>query len=445
MTRKKKIVLGVVAGALVLILTAGALLVSHIRASRPPEVATVNAVIGEVEQWLTLTGTVRSGEEKTYVGPTGVSIKEVFVKTGDLVKKGQLLATLDGSLYESTIEQAKNAYESAKSAYEQTLETKAEYASQRATLEREIAVLERETEKTEQENSADREKLEKLYEELRDKVESEENTEEALRAAMELLEQMINEQTEETGSVPQMELLTKQMQLYTLQLQETQVSDTVLENLKSAMDNAESTYSTVRQFADEIDAGLVAEFDGVVASVSTTASLLSSAGIVVKSQTGLYAEVSLGKYDIERVKEGQTARIEAIGGDFSGEVTHVSRVAESTISLTGTSSSNVYAQVRIDEGEDGSPLIDYECNVDILIAADEGTVVVPVESVRTDNAGSYCYKVSDGVVSRVAVTTGASSESLIAIYSGLAAGDELVYNPSGEIVDGQTITPKNVN
>ncbi len=83
----------------------------------------------------------------------------------------------------------------------------------------------------------------------------------------------------------------------------------------------------------------------------------------------------------------------------------VGAIAQTSTSLTGGTTSTVTARVRID-APDGSLLIDYECDVDVRLGSASGVVLVPVESVRTDNTGSYCYVVENGALRRTAVKRG---------------------------------------
>lgn len=206
------------------------------------------------------------------------------------------------------------------------------------------------------------------------------------------------------------------------------------------MEMAKSSYESAKENLDTLKKGLVADFAGIVSEVGTSSSLMSSAGITVKDDTAVYAEITLGKYDIARVQAGQKAKISVPSADFEGEVESVGAIAQTSTSLTGGTTSTVTARVRID-APDGSLLIDYECDVDVRLGSASGVVLVPVESVRTDNTGSYCYVVENGALRRTAVKTGVSSESRIEVVSGLEEGAVLAANPSGDLTDGMAVRP----
>lgn len=438
MTRptRKKIGIASLSVVVVLGIAAALLLPGQMKKSRPPEVKTATAVRGDVEQWLSSTGTIRSGNVKTYAPAAGVALKEVFVEVGDRVAAGQKLATLDTSTVESAVKQAKSAYESAVQSLEQMKKAKAEADGQLASLEAEIQALENEIASLQNTSDAANKEMQALYEQLIAQLQQGES------GSYEELSALLKDQSQTSGSLTakQVELIGKQLQKSLLENQSSQLSDATLGQLESSVELAKSTYETAKDNLDTLEKGLVADFAGIVSEVGTSASLMSSAGITVKDDTSVYAEITLGKYDIARVKAGQKAKISVPSADFEGEVESVGAIAQTSTSLTGGTTSTVTARVRID-APDSSLLIDYECDVDIRLGTASGAVLAPVESIRTDNTGSYCYVVEDGTLRRTAVETGISSESQIEVVSGLEEGAVLAANPSGDLADGMAVRP----
>lgn len=434
-TRKKAVIASVSAVA-VLGIAAALILPGQMKKSRPPEVKTTTAVRGDVEQWLSSTGTIRSGNIKTYAPSTGVALKEVFVEVGDRVAAGQQLAVLETSTVESAVEQAKSAYESAGESLKQMKAAKAEADGQMAALEAEIQELESEIAGLQNSSDAAQKEMQALYEQLLAQLQQGEG------GSVEELSALLKAQSETSGSLTsrQVELIGKQLQKSLLESQSSQLSDAALKQLESSMEMAKSTYESAKENLDTLKKGLVADFAGIVSEVGTSSSLMSSAGITVKDDTAVYAEITLGKYDIARVQAGQKAKISVPSADFEGEVESVGAIAQISTSLTGGTTSTVTARVRID-APDGSLLIDYECDVDVRLGSASGVVLVPVESVRTDNTGSYCYVVENGALRRTAVKTGVSSESRIEVVSGLEEGAVLAANPSGDLTDGMAVRP----
>ena len=93
--KKKKIRRRVIAGVLVVLVVAFFVRNSIAAKNTAPMVTTVAASMGNVEQILSTGGTVKSDETRTYFAPLSVEVGDVMVKTGDTVKKGDVILTFD--------------------------------------------------------------------------------------------------------------------------------------------------------------------------------------------------------------------------------------------------------------------------------------------------------------------------------------------------------------
>lgn len=71
----------------------------------------------------------------------------------------------------------------------------------------------------------------------------------------------------------------------------------------------------------------------------------------------------------------------------------------------------------------------------------EGAVTVPVTAVQGSGSSAAVFVVSGGSLSRRAVTLGARDEraGIVAVLSGLAAGDTVLARPTPNVVDGQGV------
>lgn len=435
MNKRKMLILSVTGVAAMGILAA-LIVPGQIRKNRPPEVKTATAAIGDVEQWLSATGTVRSGRVETYAPSAGVSIKETLVGVGDRVKAGQQLATLDASSMETAVKQAESTYAAAQSNLEQMKRAKADADRQLEALDQEIAALESEIAALQQDSDRSSAAMQEAYDRLLAQAQQGTGSPDELAALMEAMSR-----TSGDLSAKQVELIGKQLQKSVLQSQTSSLSDASIAQMESQVELACSSYESSKETLEKLQKGLVAAFDGIVSEVGSSASLMSSAGITVKDDGDVYAQITLGKYDIPRVKAGQTATISVPGAEFTGEVESVSPIAQTSTSLTGGTTSAVTARIRIDDPSDALR-IDFECDVDILIGAAEKAVLVPVESVRTDGDESYCYVVTDGKLRRTAVETGVSSELYVQILSGLSEGVAVAANPSADTTDGMAVRAK---
>ncbi len=100
----------------------------------------------------------------------------------------------------------------------------------------------------------------------------------------------------------------------------SQLSDAALKQLESSVEMAKSTYESAKENLGhpEKRAGCRLCRDRF-GGRGTSSSLMSSAGITVKDDTAVYAEITLGKYDIARVQAGQKAKISVPSADFEGK------------------------------------------------------------------------------------------------------------------------------
>lgn len=178
--------------------------------------------------------------------------------------------------------------------------------------------------------------------------------------------------------------------------------------------------------------GIKAEFSGVVTSVSAVPGGPAAKGgelFTVASNEDVVVEMSITKYDLEKLAEGQSATITLAGHEYTGTVTSLSRIAEANTQGTPV----VTAQVRI-ENPDENIYLGLEATVTVQGNSVTDVLVVPNECVNSGQDGSFCYVVQeDGVLVRKIVETGLSSDDYIEIKSGLEAGDKVV---SGGITTG---------
>ena len=84
---------------------------------KPISVTTAKVTKGNIKQYYETTGTISSGAQDKYYLYEGVMVKEVKVKVGEKVKKGDLLATFDTSSLTSIIKEKKEAVDIAQKNY----------------------------------------------------------------------------------------------------------------------------------------------------------------------------------------------------------------------------------------------------------------------------------------------------------------------------------------
>ena len=138
-----------------------------------------------------------------------------------------------------------------------------------------------------------------------------------------------------------------------------------------------------------------------------------------------------------RARAGQkvTFTLDAMPGQaFSGRVARVDPVASAATRQVGVYVRLPNANGRIVAGQ--------FAHGRIHTGATTKAVVVPVNAVRTGNKDAYVLVVEGGVVHRRPVVTGARDEDagVIAITSGLKAGERVVVTAGVEMADGTKVS-----
>ncbi len=145
----------------------------------------------------------------------------------------------------------------------------------------------------------------------------------------------------------------------------------------------------------------------------------------------LRADIAEG--DIVRLAPGQTAKLKVPGATavLSGTV----RLIEPTID---TASRLGRARIAIDDVTSVRSGMFVEAEI---LVTQRRAVAVPVTAVGSSAEGATVMKVTDGLVSRVAVVTGLRDGGWVEIVEGLSAGDTVVTKAGSFVRDGDRINP----
>lgn len=187
--------------------------------------------------------------------------------------------------------------------------------------------------------------------------------------------------------------------------------------------------------------GVTAPISGVVTQLTVEeGGLASQYGpmCVIESLDKVDVVLSLSRYDLEQVKEGQLATVETLGNVYSGTVSKINSMATEVQTTSGTSS-YVSATISL-ANPDSNIRLGIDANVDIDTGKAEDVLMVPLNAVNTDVNGTYCFVVTpDNIAERREVETGLSNESDIEIISGVSAGEKVILS-SQNIVAGTRVS-----
>jgi HlyD family secretion protein len=174
----------------------------------------------------------------------------------------------------------------------------------------------------------------------------------------------------------------------------------------------------------------------VVARNTQVGAIASAAGapmftIVRDNLMEMRAEVA--EQDLLRLEPGQVASMSSMEGSepITGTVRRVEPTIDPQTRLGG-------ARIVID---DPTKVVKGMFLTAEVVVAEAEVLAVPVTAVGSGTEGSTVMRVRDGVVERVAVTTGIRDEDLIGIAEGLEAGDLVVTKAGAFLRNGDRINP----
>lgn len=197
---------------------------------------------------------------------------------------------------------------------------------------------------------------------------------------------------------------------------------------------------------------LRSDIDGVVSELNVSKGQMNSLTqpvVVVQDVENLQVEVQLSKYDAPTVKEGQDVDITYNENVYKGKVSSIDPTADkNTSNIMGTNSSDVYQNAYINIFDPKGLVIGFNVDVDILINQNDKTLIVPIESIVSDNDGKdFVYIVENGKAVKKDVKLGIISDTEAEIKSGLKKGENVILNPGNNISRGVEviIVPKGEN
>lgn len=243
----------------------------------------------------------------------------------------------------------------------------------------------------------------------------------------------------------QLAALYAQKEMYTL----TSAASTVNAQ-KQAANAAKKAYDVAKEARDDLAEGWKAEFSGVIttcdiSSGSQTTAL--STGITLENMKKRVVTISLGEYDVHKVKEGMAATVKTAYGTYDGVVASIAPTAtggsegsmlDSVGSMAGisglssltSSGAGVECKVVVDHPDDNI-IVGFDADVEIVTGTYSEVPCVPIESIVLEKEGTYVYLYNDKdeTVTKTKIETGATSDTSYEVTSGLTVGDRIVATP----------------
>lgn len=433
--KKRKIKKWIFLGLLVLVV--GAMVWSTFQAAMAKPVVYYEAAsTRDIDATLSVSGTITPAETRSYFAPGSVRVKEVNFKKGDAVKKGDVIASFDLTDLAISLEKAKLTLENAQLQYDDTMEDLDNSSQELYDVNKEIRKLEA------------KETTYKLAYDYFDRYPTGDRE----------IDQLIEayDQGEGSGAMyDAWQAVANELAAKVGERSALRAAD-LSENNQKILDNnlalQKLEYEEIAKMVSDSQGGIVADFDGIITELELVEGATVSTGmnaVTLASTEGVLLRFSVGKYDVDRIQEGQTAQVTFGAKELTGTVTHLDGAA--TLQTTGSTTSTVLqGDITIDD-PDGVLKLGMDADADILTAQAQGTVAVPVEAVKTDKDGDYVYTVAPSTdekeaqagiwqVRKVYVTSGIFDDSYIQITQGLEEGDLVCTTMPGGVEDGALVT-----
>lgn len=222
---------------------------------------------------------------------------------------------------------------------------------------------------------------------------------------------------------------------------------------RAVMNTSKKTLDVLLESQQTLSAGWKAAFDGIVTECNVAdgeQTNLATIGLKVENMDAMVVNVSLGEYDVHKVKVGMPVSITTAYGQYTGKVETIAPTAtgssnNSIVDSVGTmagvsglssltdSGAGVKCTISVDE-PDSNIIVGFNADVEIITGSFEGVTCVPIESIVREKDGTYVYLYNEeeGTVTKTAITTAATSDTAYQVTGGIKVGDRIVATPAND-------------
>lgn len=415
-----------------------------------PTVPTTTATTGDIEQIVSLSGSVVTGEEKSYFAEVAVPVETLNVKTGDKVSAGDTLMTFDNSELTLSRQQAQLKAQSASGTYSGSMQKDAEGTADYNEAVARLPELEAQIDAVQAQIDALNIKIDEkkrrmaatgseLQKALLDLTPGTDDYKEVERSIQDNSYAQTNDQelaswnNEITQLNHQMEDLKEEKSEMESKKSSGKSAQLNAGEKSTLSANQQETALTSQDTVQTVDAaaqGVVADFNGVVTDVKVVQGQTPAAGaelLHLESTDNVKVQIQITKSDLDKIKEGQAVEITIAGSTYEGTVSKIAGAAVKN-------SNNVpVVDAEIDIiNPDSNIILGVEAKTRIHTQKAQGVVILPYEYINSDTVGDFVYVVENGVVARREVETGITTDTEAEIKSGLQAGDQVITSlPTG--------------
>lgn len=444
-------------------------------------VTTTTAFRGDIQESISTSGTVSSGEKKVIFAPVAGVLEQVHVAAGDAVKAGDVLvsynmedmetqlqqaslqqtksdAVYQGALADNSDNQAKlNEANTNLSVLEQQI---ADHESYLKDLQDQLAASQRETNKSLSDKSYN---LNKQISDLSTQLKAmDENDPSYLEMANKLQslnnELTYNQYVQETATssdyvvsmekeIANVQENLSKMEAYKAEMeaQKSSSENTVLDSYDKQQLSADKelsamSYQSVEDDYNTAKQGVVAEFDGIVTECAAVPGATVASGmqlLTLESSDNVKVTFDASKNDVEKLEVGQRAEVTISGNVYEGEVSKINRMA--TVNASNTPMVGVEITLK---NPDENIILGLDAKLTVFTDNAENALLIPVEIINADKDGDFLYVVENGVVVKKSIVCGISSDIYTEVLEGLTEEDQIIVSNLSrvELQEGLAVT-----
>lgn len=396
-SRRRKIITGAAAAALVFVLLKGL----FGGGEQGLFVTTAPLARGSVEERLSISGPVLAADSAEVVSRLHAEILEILVKEGDIVEKGQVLARLDDTDVQKEVDIARNAYELA--------------LANRDEAQRQAEVGYAAAEQQVRTAKLDYDRKAALY-----------AAGDIAKAEMEAAVNALNDAQRQVTTYTLEDGKPVANRSYTLQVKNAEFE---LEKKMKQLEETEVTSPI---------AGTVVRVNSRVGRFADTVDDDKPLFAIDNLET-LEMKISVSEYSIGKVRVGQEAQIRADildGTTETGVITAISPTGEEKGG--GSTERVVPTTIRIDN-PDTKLIAGITARAQIVLNEAHDVWVVPTGAIVRQGEESYLMTVENGIARQIPVETGVESDVDVEIRGdGLTEGLSYIISP-GMVTDGMAV------
>ncbi len=384
---KKKLIITLVLGVLIL-----ALVVKFTLSSKTASYSEETVKTQDIATYYNFSGNIESTDSQIVASRSILPIKKLYVKEGDLVKKGDILFTLDDSHLSANVEQSAASLEISKINYEKMASTTKQ--QQMAQVSSTLAVAQLSF----NDSKANLEKITELYD--------------AGSVAMQALDQA---QSGYDSAKLQLESAKENYNL---------TEQSVEQNIRTAKEQihqSEANYESVKKQVEDLT--VVSEIDGEVSDiyVNENDSLVSGIRIMdIVDYGSLEIIVKVDEYDIGAIAVGKEVNvtINTLEKDVIGVVSKISNQAQSVNEVS-------FFTAKISLEHDKDLRVGLSAEVKTLNENVTNATTISMKALQFDNENQpfvYYRNLNNKIIAKP-VTLGINDGNTVQIIDGVKSGE----------------------